>query len=55
MKKLEKLKLNVEQLLNQEELVSFRGGSCPSGQFDCTCNGTDYGCVSSIQACWDKC
>ena len=31
------------------------GDSCPAGQFKCTCNGQDFGCVSSISACWNKC
>jgi len=47
-----------DRLLSREQLKKVKGGcgsGCPQGQFTCTCNGTNYGCVSSVQACWDKC
>ena len=46
------------QVLSEKEMKNVlggSGGSCPSGQFSCTCNGTNYGCVSSVQECWNKC
>ncbi|WP_340063531.1 hypothetical protein [Ascidiimonas aurantiaca] len=28
---------------------------CAEGSFKCTCNGKDFGCVTSISECWNKC
>ncbi len=58
MKKLEKIKLQDAVVLENREMKTIFGGSggnCPSGQFSCTCNGKDYGCVSSTSECWNKC
>lgn len=48
---------NIQGKLSRAEMKNIMAGSgsCPSGQFTCTCNGTNYGCVSSTQECWDKC
>jgi hypothetical protein len=47
--------------LTRNEMKIATGGrfaledDCGSGTFSCTCNGVDYGCVSSISECWNKC
>lgn len=47
--------------LSRNEMKAISGGrfaledDCGSGTFSCSCNGTDYGCVSSVQECWNKC
>jgi hypothetical protein len=48
---------DVKNAISRDEMRKITGGSgsCPSGQFKCTCNGVNYGCVSSISACWNKC
>lgn len=63
MKKLGKLNLSVEKMLNQEELVSFRGGS-GSGSTDSRCSDchasaliaceNSYGESSSFITCLDN-
>ncbi|UGU15231.1 hypothetical protein LS482_16280 [Sinomicrobium kalidii] len=56
--RLDKLKLKAEDILQKEDMRAILGGSgsdCPDGQFQCSCNGTSYGCVSSVQECWNKC
>lgn len=48
----------MKQHLTRDEMRSISGGSggdCASPTFSCTCNGVDYGCVSTLQECWDKC
>lgn len=47
----------ITEFLSNDEMKNVKGGSgnCPYGQFSCTCNGTSYGCVSSINECWNKC
>ena len=51
--------LNAKKL-SRKELKTISGGNeqfeedCGSGTFSCTCNGVSYGCVSSIQECWNK-
>ena len=51
MKKLGKLNLKSEKILNQEELVHFKGGSggsdCPGGECDTT-NGTCSTCKQAV-------
>lgn len=47
------------EVLSREQLKQIVGAmddcGCPTGQFKCTCNGVSYGCVSSVQECWNKC
>ncbi|MCD8031424.1 MAG: bacteriocin [Bacteroides sp.] len=50
----------ISETLSEKELKNVMGGSgssngCPTGQTKCICNGADKGCVSSLQACWNKC
>ena len=48
----------ISEVLTEKELKNVMGGStdsCPDGQFKCTCNHKDYGCVSTQQECWNKC
>jgi natural product precursor len=48
----------ISEILSEKELKNVMGGSgndCPPGQFKCTCNGRDYGCVSGTDECWGKC
>ncbi|MGI6323039.1 MAG: hypothetical protein ACOXZO_06955 [Bacteroidales bacterium] len=62
MKKLNKLQINPEKVMKNEELVTLRGGyddvGCnpeDPGQIPCFCDGIFAGCQASIQACWDRC
>lgn len=66
---MKKLKLQVQEfkgaeLLSREQLKTIVGGmqvkdtgSCPDGQFWCTCNGSEGSgcCASTMQECWDAC
>jgi len=54
MKKLGKLNLMKEKILNHEELVSFRGGSgdCTGGKKKYSCECTDS--VGSWEGCYDS-
>ena len=51
LKKLGKLKLMPEKLLNQDELLSFRGGSGPGG--GCNPGQNKYCCKSTLKP-WDS-
>jgi hypothetical protein len=50
-----------KKALNRNEMKGLYGGrmalisDCAEGSFSCTCNGKDYGCVSSVTECWNKC
>lgn len=58
MKKLNKLQINPEKLMKNEELVTLRGGDyggCPPGSFMCFCEGIFAGCQYSVQQCIDRC
>ena len=62
MKKLQKLQINSERLMNNEELVTLRGGyddvRCypeDPGQIPWFCEGIFAGCQVSVQACWERC
>ncbi len=58
MKKLKLQNFKTSELLTREQLKKIEGGSgngCPTGEFPCKCNGVDYGCVSSVNDCWNKC
>jgi hypothetical protein len=56
MKTLDKLKINSDKLLKNDELITLRGGDgCPPGQFKCYCGQNYQGCVSSIDSCITKC
>ena len=50
---------DVKNVISKDAMRKITGGSggssCPSGSFRCTCNGRDYGCVSSVSSCWNKC
>lgn len=53
---------NLGKSLSKEEQKTVSGGRFDTidggddgGGFDCYCNGTYYGQVTSIQECWDKC
>lgn len=54
---------NLGKALTKEAQKTIIGGralqsiseGCPSGEFNCSCNGADRGCVCSIQECWDLC
>jgi len=57
MKKLEKLSINPEKLIKNDELVNLRGGydgECSDGLIPCTCNEF-FSCVSNLLECWQKC
>jgi phosphotransferase system HPr-like phosphotransfer protein len=53
------LKMNLENIqgkMNRKEMRNIMaGGSGSNCTIKCTCNGTDYGTVCSIQECWNKC
>lgn len=55
--KTEKLSLKgIKNALSRDEMKKVVAGcGCSGGQFSCTCNGTSYGCVSSVSECWNKC
>ncbi|WP_340202194.1 bacteriocin-like protein [Ascidiimonas sp. W6] len=43
--------------LSRNEMKTISGGrfAIDGDCISCTCNGVDYGCVSSVQECWNKC
>ena len=62
MKKLNKLGINSQKLMNSEELLALRGGTevvrCnpeDPGQIPCFCDFIFAGCQISAEACLDRC
>ena len=56
MKKLAKLKISAEKVINEKELMKLNGGGCPSNLMPCYCDyGYYWGCVYSIAECMDVC
>jgi len=52
MKKLNKLIINSEKVIKNEELVNLKGGAYV---YDCYCNGTYLGEASSPSICDSRC
>lgn len=57
MKKLNKLQINNEKIIKDDELLNLRGGNgmCPDGSFECYCNGVLYGCNIQVDRCLYAC
>lgn len=60
MKELNKIQINPQKLIHNDELLNLRGGDTgcypeDPGQIPCFCYGYFAGCQVSVQACLDRC